>query len=605
MRSRFFPALDCAVQAFFAAFALCVLGGISPADILSVVLFGASLLLFFAAQKAMGARTLPKHFHAVCRTLAGLYTLFYAAGAYEKMMGSFDSPLFRLGFFIGSAIGLYTLFLACCRLGFFLLEKCALTRNARPFTRRQTLFCFLGLLLCWLFWFLYNYPGVMTPDSISQFLQATGQKPFSSHHPVAHTLLFSCFYHIGFGITGSVNAGIACYTVFQMLTLAAVETSCLSLLAKSGAKRWILIAGFLFWGLVPYNGIFAVTMWKDVLFSAFVLLYVMTLFLLLKKNAPGSAVPDPEISPKRLSFPGDWKLLFGCFFSGCAVCLMRSNGMYIFLFTLPFLLLAFRRYLKVMLPLQLAVLAAAVLIKGPVSDAFGVERPSFTESLSIPLQQIARVVSEDRPLSPAEKDLIDRVVTDSALIPDYYNPSLSDPVKALVTYNNADAITESPADYARLWVQLGLKYPADYVKALIDQTKGYYFPAPADLRTNEGISPNEAGLLWPHLLPGQLPVKISEILLKLPDIVPLYGILWSIGAFFWAVLFLSGFQLLYGSKKYLILYLPFIGTILTLLTAAPVASDLRYAYPLFLAMPFLLAVSIPSNSPIVFSSENG
>ena len=44
MRSRSFPALSSAVQAFFAAFALCVLGGISPADILSVVLFGAALL---------------------------------------------------------------------------------------------------------------------------------------------------------------------------------------------------------------------------------------------------------------------------------------------------------------------------------------------------------------------------------------------------------------------------------------------------------------------------------------------------------------------------------------------------------------------------------
>lgn len=605
MNSRSFPALSNAVWAFFAAFALCILGGISPADILSVVLFGAFWLLFHFTEKALRARTLPKHFQAVCRALAGLYTLFYTAGAYEKMMGNFDSTLFRLSFFTGSAIGLYVLFLACCRLGFFLLEKLSLTKNARPLTRRQTLLCFSGLLLCWLFWFLYNYPGVMTPDSVSQFLQATGQKPFSSHHPVAHTLLFSLFYHIGSGITGSVNAGIACYTIFQMLTLAAVETCCLSLLAKSGAKRWILIAGFLFWGLVPYNGIFAVTMWKDVLFSAFVLLYALTFFLLLKKTAPGSAASDSAVATQKCSFSSDRKLFAGCFFSGCAVCLMRSNGMYIFLFTLPFLLITFRRRFKTMLPLQLAVLVISVLIKGPVSDAFGVERPSFTESLSIPLQQVACVVTNDRPLSQEQKELIDRVVTDSALIPDYYSPSISDPIKALVTYNNADAIAEAPADYARLWMQLGLKYPADYVKAFIDQTKGYYFPAPADLRTNEGISPNEAGLVWPHLLTGQLPVKISEILLKLPDLVPLCGILWSIGAFFWAVLFLFAFQSLYGCKKYLILYLPFIGTILTLLIATPVASDLRYAYPLFLAMPFLLAVSVPSNSPIVFSSENG
>ncbi|MFR5296327.1 MAG: hypothetical protein ACLTF6_16775 [Clostridium sp.] len=251
MTSRYFPALVSVVQAFFAAFSLCVLGGISPADILSVILFGAAFLLFLFTQKLLHSRTLPKHFHAVCRTLAVLYTLFYTAGAYEKMAGSFDSTLFRLGFFTGSLIGLFALFLACCRLGFFLFEKLSLAQNARPLSRRQKLLCFFALLFCWLFWFLYNYPGVMTPDSISQFLQATGQKPFSSHHPVAHTLLFSLFYHIGFGLTGSVNAGIACYTVFQMLTLAATETCCLSVLASSGSKRWVLAAAFLFWGLIP------------------------------------------------------------------------------------------------------------------------------------------------------------------------------------------------------------------------------------------------------------------------------------------------------------------------------------------------------------------
>ncbi len=193
-------------------------------------------------------------------------------------------------------------------------------------------------------------------------------------------------------------------------------------------------------------------MWKDVLFSAFVLLYVLTVFQMLKKST-------------SMSFFGDWKLLLGCFLSGWAVCMMRSNGLYIFLFTLPFLLIAFRKQLKrklllgcflsgwavcmmrsnglyiflftlpflliafrkqlkLMLPLQLSILILAVLAKGPVSDAFGVEHPSFTESLSIPLQQVARVVAEGRPLTQEQETLIDRVVTDSSLIPDYYNPLL-------------------------------------------------------------------------------------------------------------------------------------------------------------------------------------
>ena len=167
---------------------------------------------------------------------------------------------------------------------------------------------------------------------------------------------------------------------------------------------------------------------------------------------------------------------------------------------------------------------------------------------------------------------------------------ISDPIKALVSYNHADAIIRNPSKYFTLWIQLGISYPGDYLQAFIDQTKGYWFPAPAALRTNEGISPNEIGLSWPHLLRGQFPVKIGEILLKLPDMLPVYGILWSIGAYFWAVLYFAAYQFLYGQRRFLVLFVPFIGTVLTLLLATPVASDLRYAYPLILAAPFFIAL---------------
>ena len=44
------------------------------------------------------------------------------------------------------------------------------------------------------------------------------------------------------------------------------------------------------------------------------------------------------------------------------------------------------------------------------------------------------------------------------------------------------------------------------------------------------------------------------------------------------------------SIAFLVLFVPFIGTVLTLLLATPVASDLRYAYPLILAAPFFIAL---------------
>ena len=73
----------------------------------------------------------------------------------------------------------------------------------------------------------------------------------------------------------------------------------------------------------------------------------------------------------------------------------------------------------------------------------------------------------------------------------------------------------------------------------------------------------------------------------MPDFLPLYGLLWSIGAYTWAALFFFAYQFLYGQRRYLLLYLPAFGTILTLLLATPVSSDLRYAYPLILASSLL------------------
>lgn len=578
---RFFSEKSAAVllilQAWFASFALCNIGGISCASVLSILLFGAMLLLFSYSRKCAAGAQLPPRFFPVVRALAALYMLFYMASEHKSLTGGFDSRLFRFSYVAATAVGLFFLFLACCKILLILFAAIRPARRAEGLSPAKKAAVFFALLLCWLPWFLYNYPGVMTPDSISQFSQATGMIPYSSHHSLIHTLLFRLFYQIGFGLTRSQYAGIAFYIVFQMLTLAAVETACISLLAKKGLPRGLLITWILFWGLIPYNAIYAVTMWKDVLFSAFVLLYAIVLYQLL-------ALPEWRLQK-------DWRLFVLLFISGWLTCMLRSNGLYVFLFLLPFTLFIFRRHIKIMFPLQMAVLLLALLAKGPVPDHFEVAKPHFTESLSIPLQQVARVVDEGRSLTEEQLALIGQVV-DPELIPSYYNPVISDPVKALVIYNNADYLAEHKAEFFRLWVQLGLTYPRDYMEAFIDQTKGYWYPAPATLRTYEGISPNEVGLLWPHLLRGQLPVKISEILLKMPDLFPVYGILWSIGAFTWIMLLLMAFQFLYGEKRFLLIFLPFFATILTLLLATPVASDMRYAYPLLLGMPFLISVSM-------------
>ena len=151
------------------------------------------------------------------------------------------------------------------------------------------------------------------------------------------------------------------------------------------------------------------------------------------------------------------------------VCLFRSNGWYAFLFSLPFLLFAFRHSLKIMLPLHAAILAAVLLIKVPVMNAYHVTQPDFVESICIPLQQTSRVLCEDKELTPAQWESVHKVI-DTTYIKKLYDPGFADNMKELVRAGDPAYLTEHKGEYFMLWLSLGIKYPATYLRAYIDQT---------------------------------------------------------------------------------------------------------------------------------------
>ena len=63
-----------------------------------------------------------------------------------------------------------------------------------------------------------------------------------------------------------------------------------------------------------------------------------------------------------------------------------------------------------MLPLHVTLVAFVLFIKGPVMDYYKVEQPDFVESVSIPLQQVGRVIATGQELTPAREELIRKVI---------------------------------------------------------------------------------------------------------------------------------------------------------------------------------------------------
>ena len=579
------PARFLLVQAFFSIWALTRAFNLTTRNILIPVLFAVLYRFFFSVSQLMKkqAPESKKRIQLSASILGLLFTLFSLLAEHSKLTEGLDNRLFQAVILAAGTLGLFFLFYHLLLFAFTHAIIYTLGKESTPI-RSLPLIGFFACLLCWLPYFLYEYPGIMTPDSVNQFEQVLRMIPYSNHHPWAHTMTLKCFYSIGTLFTSDRNAALAFFTLFQMCFMSFCIAWLLATLQKFQVKNIICLLILAFYALTPYHAVFAVTLWKDILFSGAVLLFTTTLVRLLFLS---SAINTKKERLLTLTL---------YILSGIMFCLYRTNGWYAFLLSLPFLVFAFRHRLKTMLPAHLVILAVALFIKIPIMNAFQVTQPDFVESLCIPIQQVARVICEDKPLSDEEWESIHKVI-DTTYIKELYSPGFADNMKELVRAGHPEYLETHKGEYLRLWISLGLRYPGTYLQAHIDQTIGYWYPdVTYTVGDIDGIIENETGVANIPLLRGPLVVKVKEILLKSGNIVPLYGLLTSMGAMFWALLGCITITAMKRHYDRLLPYLPGLAVILTLFIATPVSSEFRYAYslacalPLYLVLPFLYNV---------------
>lgn len=585
-------------QSFVTTWALMKASRMEPGNILTFVFF---LLVFFFYRHVNRRMNLLQLSNRVALVTAVLFTLLYMLVDYPHYIELLTSRLYR-------AVVLTIIFTGFVCLFYYLLHflysyacnkdrlyRVLLTRyqdipyshNGRyqklsaclaaviNFIRSHTALCaFLACMAGWLPYYLYQYPGIMTPDSINQLEQILGVVPYSNHHPWIHTLVFGFFYHLGFALTNNMVIAVSVYTLFQMCLLAGSVAFFISTLRAHRIRPFILILITAFYALIPYHAVFSVTVWKDIPFAAAVLFFSCSILRLSVQE---------KICSKNL-----------CVFtiSGVMICLFRSNGWYAFLLAVPFLLFGFRHKARSVYPPLFTILLLAAVVRYPVMRAFHVEPPDFIESVCIPMQQITAVICNDRALTEEELSLIEEVV-DLTYIHELYNPTFADNIKELVRAGNQDYLVAHKKEFLKLWVELGLRYPGDYLTAYVNQTYGYWYPDSFYLVAEaEGVSATDLGVSHTPLIGGPLVIKAKEIAIKLGSMVPVYGTLWSMGVACWIMLF--GISVVIIRKDYhkLICYLPSVALLLTVLAATPVATEFRYVYFMVLSLPFYLITAI-------------
>ncbi len=403
--------------------------------------------------------------------LGSLMSCFTVFGSYLHYMNTlFDEPMQIFGLLMAT-VGFSFCVTPLCGLGIhgmdLLMEKCQGNPDLRPVDRWTFWKYYLAIFLCHLPLFLHWWPGNFVYDACYQMWEVTHDM-YKRHHPILHTLLMGVPYKIGDKLGLSVSFGYSLYTLLQVLVLTASFAYTLYLFRKHKAPRAMTIVTFVFFALHPMNQVLGISATKDILFSAFFLFYFLICIRIF--------VWKEELS---------WRNLIPLFLTGMLAVMLRKNGIYAIAVAVPFLaLLRQKKKEKVIVG---AVLLASVLCghladEGLMDLMHATNDSSFQESMSVPFNQIARVMAYRGDDIPQEyKDEV--LLYWSEDVFSGYNPYLSDPIKDTV---DTALVEPNKLNFFKLWGKIGLKFPGEYLEAFLSLTMGYWYPGDTEHRFGIG-----------------------------------------------------------------------------------------------------------------------
>lgn len=413
-----------------------------------------------------------------------------------------------------------------------------------------------------------KYPGNITPDSLQSIGQSLSNS-YSNKHPFYFTMIVKFFQVLGLKLTNNINISVVLFSVFQVVFMAACFSFIILTLYQMQISKKIIVGCLLFYTMMPYHIMYSFTMWKDVMFGGFVLLYITATFRILK-NVGNYKNIDKIV------------LLIG----GIGTCLFRSNGWFVFLLTVLCAIVLFGKTRKRMCALLATILIITFILKHPILSYLNVSQPDTIESLSVPAQQIARVVVDHNDLSEEQRELLGKIVNVEA-ISETYLPYISDPIKNLVrTSKNQDYLEEHKAAYLKLYFALGLSHLDTYLYAWIDLTKGFWNGGYAYGIWSGSVRENDFGV--ERIVHSEkIRIALEEYLWLYPN-VPVLQIFVCIGFFVWLVIGFGILCILRKDKEGFFVIIPVLSIVLSLMVATPVYAEFRYAYAVFCCVPFLL-----------------
>ena len=428
--------------------------------------------------------------------------------------------------------------------------------------------------------FLAVYPGFFVYDAQDELMQVV-TRSFSTHHPLVHVLMLGGIIQLVHKLTGSYNAGIACYTVFQMLVMAGIFGWCIRKLEKWGVGKGYRILTTLYFGLCPVLVMFSLCSAKDGLFAG--MLLIMTILLTELFKAP------EEFWKQK----GKLLLLLA---ASLGMMLLRHNGFYAFAVFSVLTVIYLKKDRKKAALYFGGILATYLVVSAGLTGILRADASENQEMLTVPISQMARVYQNRKEeLPPEEKELLYQYLPQEAL--EHYTPKVSDGVK--VHFNN-QAYEADRGSFLKLWLKWGTENPFTYLNAWFMTSYGFWYPDTViDVYrgntvftyTYEDSSYFGYEVEQPGTRQSKLPL-LSEIYRKMSleifqQRIPVVSMLFSPGFLFWMSAFILGFWGYRGRWEKVMALMPVMLCWLTVLLGPTYLT--RYVVYLWAVLPVILA----------------
>lgn len=456
-----------------------------------------------------------------------------------------------------------------------LLVRCKSAGAIKLSNRKFALIVFIIIFAAWIPVWLAFYPCIYGYDAPMQRHVYAHMGLWSSQQPLIHSLLFNGCWELGLLIDGTAETGMAIYTVIQMTALDGAITYALTWLHEKRSRGiWLMVLWFAFF---PVHPILAISVTKDTLFAALVLVLVVYQFRSAEKEL-------------------NWKSLIGIAFLMSVMLMFRGNAIYalaVAAVVTLFLMKKNRKYYVAVVFISICIAKAGEAVMGAAVNA---EPAPTVEKFCLLFQQMARVGQE------ADLEAVSDYISEEAT--QVYTETFADPVK----WTSSEDMFDDFGAFIKTWAEVGLEYPSLYLDAAIANTAGYwyiddymiallYYLQLDNLSFGDEMCDIERTVICQNV--NERMYKLFKENEYQQD--PVLSVLCSVALYTWILIFYVLYMIYRKRYQLLIPTMFLIAYLLTLFMGPCVL--VRYAYLMMLAAPVLVAILMEEGRKEKYTEE--